>query len=123
MNILIVDDNEMMRSVLRVILSSYGHTILGEADNCQKGLELTLALRPQIVCLDILMHDGSGVEVLKQIVKVLPKTIVLMVTGKSDTETVNECLKEKARGFIIKPFNANDVLKVVNEAVRHAALT
>jgi len=120
-NVLIVDDNEMTRTLLRTILSSDGYKVLGEASNSRNGLEQALKLKPNIVCLDILMPDGSGVEVLKQILKELPKTIVLMVTGKRDADTVKECLASGAKGFIIKPFNAAIVLKVVKEAVLRAA--
>ena len=63
------------------------------------------------------MPDGSGIEVLKQVATELPKTIVLMVTGKHDIETVKECLGNGAKGFIIKPFNASIVLKTVKDAV------
>lgn len=117
MNVLIVDDNEMTRTLLRTILSSEGYKVLAEASNSKNGLEQALKIKPDIVCLDILMPDGSGIEVLKQVMAELPKTIVLMVTGKRDMETVKECLGSGAKGFILKPFNAGVVLKTVKEAV------
>ena len=117
MNVLIVDDNEMTRALLRTILSSAGYKVVAEASNSKNGLEQVLKNKPDIVCLDILMPDGSGIEVLKQVATELPKTIVLMVTGKHDIETVKECLGNGAKGFIIKPFNASIVLKTVKDAV------
>jgi len=119
--VLIVDDNEMTRTLLRTILNGDGYKIVGEASNGKNGLDQALKLKPDIVCLDILMPDGSGVDVLKQIVKDLPKTIVLMVTGKRDADTVRECLGSGAKGFIIKPFNAAIVLKVVKDAIFRAS--
>ncbi len=121
MNVLIVDDNEMTRTLLRTILSGDGHKVLGEASNGRSGLEQALKLKPDLVCLDILMPDGNGIDVLKQIMKDLPKAIVLMVTGKRDAETVKVCLENGAKGFIIKPFNAGIVLKVVKETALRAA--
>lgn len=120
MNVLIVDDNEMTRALLRTILSSAGYKVVAEASNSKNGLEQVLKNKPDIVCLDILMPDGSGIEVLKQVATELPKTIVLMVTGKHDVETVKECLENGAKGFIIKPFNASIVLKTVKDAVLRA---
>ena len=120
MNVLIVDDNEMTRALLRTILSSEGYKVLAEASNSKNGLEQVLKIKPDIVFLDILMPDGSGIEVLKQVATELPKTIVLMVTGKHDIETVKECLGNGAKGFIIKPFNAGIVLKTVKDAVLRA---
>jgi two-component system chemotaxis response regulator CheY len=119
-NVLIVDDNEMTRALLRTILSSAGYKVVAEASNSKNGLEQVLKNKPDIVCLDILMPDGSGIEVLKQVATELPKTIVLMVTGKHDVETVKECLENGAKGFIIKPFNASIVLKTVKDAVLRA---
>ncbi len=120
MNVLIVDDNEMTRALLRTILSAEGYIVLGEASNSKHGLEQALKIRPDIICLDILMPDGSGVDVLKQVMSELPKTIVLMVSGKRDMETVKECLGNGAQGFIVKPFNTAIVLKTIKDALLRA---
>ena len=122
MNVLIVDDNEMTRALLRTILKSDGHIVIGEASSSKSGLDQTLKLRPDVVFLDILMPDGSGVDLLKEIKQALPRTVVLMVTAKRDVETVKECLGSGATGFILKPFNAGIVLKTLKEAVLRAAL-
>lgn len=120
MNVLIIDDNEMTRTLLRTILSADGYTVVGEASNSKNGLEQALRLKPQVVCLDILMPDGSGVDLLKEIKKELPKTVVMMVTSQRDVETVKACLASGATGFILKPFNAGIVTKTVKEAVIRA---
>jgi len=121
-NVLIVDDNEMTRALLRTILKSDDHIVIGEASSSKSGLDQTLKLRPDVVFLDILMPDGSGVDLLKEIKQALPRTVVLMVTTKRDVETVKECLGSGATGFILKPFNAGIVLKTLKEAVLRAAL-
>jgi two-component system, chemotaxis family, chemotaxis protein CheY len=121
-NVLIVDDNEMTRALLRTILSADGYTIVGEASSSKNGLEQALRLKPNVVCLDILMPDGSGVDLLKEIKKELPKTVVLMVTAKRDVDTVKECLGNGATGFILKPFNAGIVTKTVKEAIIRATM-
>lgn len=121
MNVLIVDDNEMTRTLLRTILSADGYVVVGEANSSRNGLEQALRLKPQVVCLDILMPDGSGIDLLKEIKKELPKTVVMMVTSQRDVETVKECLASGATGFILKPFNAGIVTKTVKEAVIRAS--
>jgi two-component system chemotaxis response regulator CheY len=119
-NVLIVDDNEMTRALLRTILSAEGYRVVAEASNSKNGLEQAMKFKPDVMCLDILMPDGSGIDVLRQIMTELPKTVVLMVTGKRDVETVRECLSLGAKGFILKPFNAAVVLKTVGEAILRA---
>ncbi len=122
MNVLIIDDNEMTRALLRSILSAEGYIVLAEASNSKNGLEQILRLKPTIVFLDIQLPDGSGVDILKQIMTDLPKTIALMVTGVHDVETVKTCLTAGAKGFIIKPFNAAVVIKTVKDAIIRAGL-
>lgn len=120
MNVLIIDDNEMTRTLLRTILSADGYAVVGEASNSKNGLEQAMRLKPNVVCLDILMPDGSGVDLLKEIKKDLPKTVVMMVTSQRDIETVKECLAHGATGFILKPFNAGIVVKTIKEAIIRA---
>jgi two-component system chemotaxis response regulator CheY len=121
-NVLIVDDNEMTRALLRSILSAEGYVVQAEASNSKNGLEQILKLKPAVIFLDIQLPDGSGVDILKQVMTDLPKTIVLMVTGKHDVDTVKECLGTGAKGFIIKPFNAGAVLKTLRDALVRAGL-
>jgi two-component system chemotaxis response regulator CheY len=121
-NVLIIDDNEMTRALLRTILSAEGYTVVAEASNSKNGLEQAMKVKPDVICLDILMPDGNGIDLLKQVMQDLPRTIVLMVTGKRDVETVRECLSSGAKGFILKPFNASIVLKTVKEAILRAGL-
>ncbi len=121
MDVQIIDDNEMTRTLLHTILVNDGYKIVGESKSSKSGLEDALKLKPDVICLDILFPDGNGVEVLKQLSRELPKTIVLMVTGKRDVDTVKECMQNGAKGFIIKPFNATTVIKTVREAVLRAA--
>ena len=121
-NVLIVDDNEMTRALLRSILSAEGYVVQAEASNSKNGLEQMLRIKPAIVFLDIQLPDGSGVDILKQVMPDMPKMIVLMVTAMNDAETVKQCLSAGAKGFIIKPFNAGAVLKTVKDALTRAGL-
>lgn len=121
-NVIIVDDNEMIRALLRSILSAEGYIVQAEASNSKNGLEQILKLKPTVIFLDILLPDGSGVEILKQVMTDLPKTVVLMVTSKHDVETVKECLGSGAKGFIIKPFNSAVVLKTLKDALARSGL-
>jgi len=119
-SILIVDDNGTMRALLRGILRSDGssdYEVVGSASDCEMAMEQALKLRPDIICLDIQMPKGNGLDVLKQIRKELPQTVVLMVTGSSDSATVKAALDAGASGYIIKPFNSATVLTMIGEAV------
>jgi len=119
-SILIVDDNATMRTLLRGILRSdetAPFEVVGEAGDCDTALEQALKLRPDIVCLDIIMPKGNGLDVLKKIRSELPQTVVLMVSSSHDSATVKSAVDGGASGYIVKPFNSTTILNVVRQAV------
>jgi two-component system chemotaxis response regulator CheY len=114
-SVLIIDDNETTRSMLRMIIQGETYKVVGEANNGVSGLERARKLRPDIVCLDIVMPDSDGLEVLAELKQALPNTAVLMVTASNDRETVLTAIRRGASGFIIKPFNTGVVLDTLDK--------
>lgn len=110
----------MTRTVLRAMLFSTAHHVCGEASNGKAGYELAQKLLPDVVFLDILMPDLSGIEVLKQLKESMPQVDVLMVTGERDADTIRQCVAAGASGFIVKPFNAATVHKALADATLRA---
>lgn len=117
LSILVIDDNEMTRAALRAILhSEKTYQVIGEATNGESGLELARKLRPDIICLDIIMPKSDGLDVLEQLKNSLDQSMVLMVTASNDRQTVETAVQRGASGFIIKPFNAGVVLDTMEQA-------
>ena len=119
-SVLIIDDNEMIRMLLRTILVSDGYIVVGEASSGGNGLEMARTLRPQVIFLDIILPDRNGIEMLQELKEILPETIILMVTSKQDADSVNASLEHGARGYIIKPFKINTVSKTIKNAIARA---
>jgi len=115
-SILIADDNDMMRSVLRGMLRHEEYDVVGEARNGLAAVDMVGRLKPDIVCMDVLMPEKNGIEALAEIKAAQPNVEVIMVTGSSDPETVQESIQNGASGFIIKPFNAARVLDTLAKA-------
>jgi two-component system, chemotaxis family, chemotaxis protein CheY len=113
LSILIVEDNDMMRAILRSILRGEEYDVVGEARNGMLGVELAERLKPDIVCMDVLMPEKNGIEAMAEIKAARPNTEIVMITGNSDPETVQDAIMNGASGFIIKPFNAARVLDVL----------
>ncbi|MES2115254.1 MAG: response regulator [Pseudomonadota bacterium] len=111
--VLIIDDNELTRTVLRMILQGNGFDVAGEASTADAGLRQAKRLQPDIICLDIQMPDRDGLDLLQILVELLPDTTVLMVTAHNDAATVRKAVERGAKGFIIKPFNSGTVLDTV----------
>uniref|UniRef100_UPI00374D4F8E response regulator n=1 Tax=Undibacterium sp. TaxID=1914977 RepID=UPI00374D4F8E len=120
MSVLIVDDNDMTREVLRVILRHEGYIVVGEATDGDSGVEMALRLQPNIILLDVVMPTVSGLDVLKKIKEALPKTIILMVTSSKDRDTITTALQSGVSGYIIKPFNAGTVMDALQLAIAKA---
>ena len=121
LHFLIVDDNDMMRSLLRGILRNGGHNVIGEASNAPTAIEMANRLKPDIVCLDIVMPgEMDGLEALVEIKKDRTQTQVVMITGNADQDTVQEAINNGASGFIVKPFNAARVLDTLEIIMRRS---
>ena len=121
LNVLIVDDNDMMRSLLRGILRNGGHNVIGEASNAPTAIEMANRLKPDIVWGDIVMPgEMDGLEALVEIKKDRTQTQVVMITGNADQDTVQEAINNGASGFIVKPFNAARVLDTLEIIMRRS---
>ncbi len=121
--VLIVDDDNVMRTLLRGILRSEAYEIIGEARNGLLAVEAVQRYNPDIVCLDVVMPEMDGLEALQAIKEARPETVVVMVTGSPSKENVQESIQGGAAGFIIKPFNAAKVLDTLSRVWTAAAAT
>ncbi len=112
--VLIIDDNETMRDLLRLTLRTDGYEVVGAAADGASGLEMVAKLKPHLVCLDIDMPKINGINVLKVIKSKLPETAVLIISGKGESDVVKQALTEGADGFVLKPFKIGPLLEKVD---------
>lgn len=121
--VLIVDDNDVTRALLRGILRLEGYEISGEAKDGEQALTMALEQKPAAICLDVVMPKRSGLEVLNELRTKLPNTPVIMITGNADRETVQTAIQAGAAGFIVKPFNQARVNEALSRALGDKAPT
>ncbi|WP_423681382.1 MULTISPECIES: response regulator [unclassified Undibacterium] len=112
-SILLIDDNDITREVLRVVLRNEGYTVAGEATDGGSGLDLALKLRPDVIMLDVVMPKVSGLDVLPKIKDMLPDSRILLVTASHDKDVLSEAVKSGIHGIILKPFNAQKIIDTV----------
>jgi two-component system chemotaxis response regulator CheY len=117
LTVLVVDDNDTTRAMLRGILRQEGANVVGEAKDGTTAIAACQRFKPALVCLDVLMPNSNGVDVLKEIRTELPQTRVLMVTGSTDRATVQAAIQAGANGYVVKPFNAARVMDAVRLAM------
>ncbi len=114
--VLIVDDNDMMRSLLRGLLRSEHYQVVGEARNGALAVDFIEKIKPDIVFLDVMMPEMDGLEALQVIKAKYPEIVVLMITGNPSVENVQQSIQHGANGFVVKPFNSAKVLGALNHA-------
>ena len=110
LRILLVDDNDLTRALLSVILRGDEFHIVGEAANADAGLALASQLRPDAILLDVLMPGTPGLDAIQLFKQALPQAAVLMVSAQDDDAIVQRALQQGADGYVIKPFNSHPVL-------------
>jgi two-component system chemotaxis response regulator CheY len=115
--ILIVDDTLFMRTLLKNILFSGGHAIVGEAGDGEDGVAKYKELKPDLVTMDIVMPKLNGIEALKAIREFDPAAKIVMCTAVGQEQMVKLAIKSGAKGYIIKPFQAPKVLEEVKNVL------
>lgn len=111
--VLIVDDAAFMRVTIKNMLSKNGYEVVGEAENGQVGLTKYQELKPDVVTLDITMPVMDGLTALKKIMEYDPKANVVMLSAMGQQDMVKEAIISGAKGFIVKPFKEDVVLKAL----------
>ncbi|UZP68336.1 response regulator [Desulfovibrio mangrovi] len=108
--VLLVDDEEGIRTVLGLSLADMGYRV-HTAANGEEALRVFEEVRPHIVLTDIKMPGLSGIDLLERIKKTSPETEVIMITGHGDMNLAIQSIKKDATDFITKPIN-DDVLEI-----------
>ena len=111
--ILIVDDAEFMRVMLRDICADMKCDVVGEAADGQQAVAMYEQLSPDLVLLDITMPVMDGNDALQQILAHDPNAEVVMITALGQKEQVLTAIKNGARDFIIKPFDQERVTETL----------
>ncbi len=109
-NILVVDDSDFMRMMLKDILSADGHKMI-EACNGMECLSILQTEQVDICILDINMPVMNGIQTLEIVKEKYPNLKIIMLSVQSTQEMVEKTLTLGANGFVAKPFAANTILE------------
>lgn len=120
-NILIADDEDMIRELINITLSKEGFTCF-QAASAEEGMEIINNQQLDLALLDIMMPGRSGIDLLKDIKKLTPDTTVLMITAMNDMDTALSCIHNGAEDYITKPFNLDRVLLTVKNTLEKRRL-
>ena len=116
-NVLIADDDSIVRQVLRKILEGAGIDEISEASDGVEALQNFAVKKPDMVCLDVEMPGITGIDVLAKIRSQSPNTIVLLISAFTTTQNVLGAIRLNADGIIAKPFTREKVIGEIERAL------
>ena len=111
--VLIADDAEFMRGLIKDVLSKYDYDVVGEANNADDAIKKYTELKPDLVTMDIVMGEKSGVDAVKCIIEENPKAIILMISAMGQQAMMVDAIAAGAKGFVVKPFNPEVLMEEV----------
>lgn len=111
--ILVVDDSLFMRQMLKNILPKDKFEIVGEATTGREALEKYSNLNPDLITMDITMPDMDGIAAVKEILKINSEAKIIMCSAMGQKPMIKEALEAGAKDFIIKPFDKEKAIKII----------
>jgi DNA-binding NarL/FixJ family response regulator len=118
--VMLVDDHDLIRRGIRSLLETTPEwTICGEAGNAAEALQIAAQAKPDILVVDISMPRVSGLDLILQIRKILPKVEILVLTMHDSERMVAQALRAGARGYLLKSDDSGRLIEAVSALCRH----
>ena len=115
--LLLVDDHEMVRTGIRMLLESQNDLeIVGEASNGSQAIKMVAEYRPDVVVMDITLPDISGIDATRQIKEFSPDISIVALTIHEDEQYFFEMLQAGASGYVPKRAAADDLIDAIHAA-------
>lgn len=115
--ILMVDDHPLLRKGLNQLIELEDDlTVVGEASSGKEGIDLALALEPDLITLDLNMQGMDGLETLKQLRDKHVDSRIIMLTVSDNEEDVVEAVRSGADGYLLKDMDPEEIVDKLREA-------
>ncbi|HVQ94223.1 MAG TPA: response regulator transcription factor [Mycobacteriales bacterium] len=121
--VFLLDDHEVVRAGVSSLLSSQPDlTVVGEASTVAEALARAPAARPDVAVLDVLLPDGDGVTVCRELRSQLPELRCLMLTSFSDDQALFDAIMAGAAGYVLKQIRGSDLVGAVRTVAAGGSL-
>lgn len=115
--LLIVDDHEVVRAGLRVLLGVVeGLEIVGEAGTVAEAVREAARLAPAVILMDLRLPDGTGLDACREILSSAPGTRILFLTSYSDEQAVMSTVLAGAAGYVLKDIGSQALVGAIRDA-------
>jgi two-component system, NarL family, response regulator LiaR len=117
--VLLVDDHEIVREGLRTLLAEEPDIeVVGEASDGTEGVSLTLALRPDVVLMDLVMPNLDGIDAMRLLQRPDANWHVLVLTSFAEDEMVRGALEVGAVGYLLKDVLKTELIQAIHAAAQ-----
>lgn len=112
--VLIADDHSVVRSGLAAFLSVYDEFLLvGEASNGREACDKAIALKPNVILMDMMMPEMDGAQATKCIKEALPDCQIIILTSFKEDKQIQEALKAGAIGYLLKNASVEELAQAI----------
>jgi two-component system, NarL family, response regulator LiaR len=116
LRVIVVDDDALVRQVLRDVLQRAGIVVIAEAGGGREAVELAVYYKPDVVLMDVLMPGIDGMAAMREILAAQPGARVLMLSSSNDDELGVLCLRMGACGYLTKTINVESLPRAIRAA-------
>ena len=117
--VILVDDHEMVRLGLKSFFNLQPDVeVVGEAGNGVEGIKLALDLKPDVVVMDLVMPEMSGVEATLKLLEEWKEAKILVLTSYLDNEKIYPVIEAGAKGYMLKTSSAAEILNAIQKVAR-----
>ncbi|MFJ6411393.1 DNA-binding response regulator [Terribacillus saccharophilus] len=117
--IAVIDDHDIVRKGLIAYLETEdGFDVIGQASSGREGVKLVLTEKPDVVLMDLIMEDGTGIEATKEIIKAGSATKIIILTSFYDDEQVFPALEAGAFSYMLKTSTAEQIAEAIRKAAK-----
>ncbi len=113
--VLLVDDAVFIRGNLKLILEKNGYEVVGQAEDGLQAISMYKSLEPDLVTMDVTMPNMDGLQALAEIRNLDKSAKIVMITAMGKEDIVRQAIIGGATNFIVKPFNEEKVLAVLQK--------
>jgi two-component system chemotaxis response regulator CheY len=107
--IMIAEDSEHIRMLLRDILEIENHQLVAEVSDGEEAVKKFREALPDLLLLDLAMPRKDGISVLREIMIINPKAKVILITASGNLKAIQECIQAGASTYILKPFKIDEL--------------
>ncbi|NCC51640.1 MAG: response regulator transcription factor [Spartobacteria bacterium] len=115
LRVLIADDDQTMRLILKKITGMLLMEVVGEAQNGEDAVTLYKEIKPDVMLLDINMPLKNGVAVLEELKGEFPEACIIMLTSFADKKIVQKCIQLGATNYVLKSNKAEKIKEILQE--------